>query len=52
MGKQVIHEGRKSWWNGTVRTLCGLVLEHPQKLWFISPNCPTCKRLRREGQRI
>ena len=47
MARQLVHEGTKSWWSGTVRTLCGLVLEQPQKKWFATAaTCPACKAKR------
>lgn len=50
MPKELTHTGRKSWWNGQVKTLCGLVLERPE--WVLArTTCPTCKRLKREGHR-
>jgi hypothetical protein len=50
VSNDVRHEGTKSWWSGTVRTLCGLTIENPEWSWW-SPNCPDCKRAKREARR-
>lgn len=50
MGKKdagvVIHTGKKSTWNGKLKTDCGLTLEagtFEREHWFDSaPRCPAC----------
>lgn len=37
------HEGTRSWWNGTVKTLCGLTLPPTTRWVFFGPSCPACK---------
>ncbi|MCT2587778.1 hypothetical protein [Actinophytocola gossypii] len=52
MAKEYVHEGTRSWWDGTVRTLCGLVLTDPQRRWFASSaSCPACQAARKAGKR-
>jgi hypothetical protein len=49
MGPEVIHTGRRSWWDGSVTTLCGLKFNKDaakEAGWLASPTCPTCKALK------
>jgi hypothetical protein len=44
--KDLVHEGKRSWWDGSVTSLCGLRFEassKPEFLWFTSVTCPACK---------
>lgn len=46
MAKDYVHEGRKSWWSGNVKTVCGLTFppsQEKQQGWFTSVSCPACK---------
>ncbi|WP_165944751.1 hypothetical protein [Saccharopolyspora terrae] len=51
--KDVWHEGTKSWWNGSVKTDCGLTLPSGTYtsdmwvLWKTGKTCPTCKALKK-----
>lgn len=49
MGKDLTHEGRRSWWDGSVTALCGLRMEPGQfSTPFFGPvTCPTCKKLKK-----
>lgn len=43
----VVHEGKRRFWSGTVDTLCGLTLAEScyEKLgWFASVTCPDCRK--------
>lgn len=43
MAEELIHEGNKSWWDGTWKTLCGLRFKKATTYWFRSqPTCPAC----------
>ena len=55
MAKQFGHYGKTSFWSGTFRTLCGQVMstrETRAASSWLTPVCPACKRLKREGHRI
>jgi hypothetical protein len=45
--KPLVHRGSKSLWNGTVTTLCGLVIEpgNARSPWFTGPACPECEAI-------
>lgn len=49
MSKQIMHMGDRSWWDGKVKTLCGLTIASGQseKVWFPSLSghkpCPACE---------
>jgi hypothetical protein len=45
--KPLVHRGSKSWWSGTVTTLCGLVIEpgNARSPWFTGPACPECEAI-------
>ncbi|MEC3974598.1 hypothetical protein [Amycolatopsis sp. H20-H5] len=49
MAKALIHDGTKSWWNGKVTTLCGLVFEsgNSERLIFTGVSCPVCKAIKK-----
>jgi len=46
-GDDLIHIGERSWWDGSVRTLCGLRLPRADRIvlaWLSSiPTCPVCR---------
>lgn len=48
---EVIHSGDRSWWDGSLKTLCGLKLPKQQikgRVWVNLrgvERCPTCERL-------
>lgn len=44
MTKDVVHTGSRSWWDGTYRALCGLVVEskNGESVWFRKVTCPGC----------
>jgi len=54
MGKKdVVHQGKRSWWSGKVTTLCGLTFDEScdeEPGWFVSVTCPACKRIKRGGK--
>src|ERR1044071_4007976 len=42
---EVVHEGRKSWWDGKVHTKCGLTFSadsKPEPGLFVRVTCPGC----------
>ena len=43
------HYGTRSWWNGTVRTICGQRL--PAESGYVGgrATCPACRSLRARG---
>lgn len=50
MARDVVHEGKRSWWDGTVRTACGLKFGKSSKSdnWLTtSVSCPACKAARK-----
>lgn len=51
MGQEIVHDGKGSWWDGTVTTLCGLRFPGGKgwkdKMFAVSINCPDCKRARK-----
>ncbi|MGV9362296.1 hypothetical protein [Amycolatopsis sp. NPDC003731] len=46
MATQYAHIGKKSWWSGNVKTLCGLTIPpgEAKTLWFpmFVKTCPGC----------
>ena len=60
MGKKnadVLHIGKRSFWSGRVRTLCGLTFEpgnnKEEPFWLPQgPKCPACKQAKKEGRRL
>ena len=60
MGKKnddVLHLGKKSFWSGEVRTLCGLRFQpgkHKEELFWLlaGPKCPACKKAQKEGKKL
>ncbi|GLZ36338.1 hypothetical protein Lesp02_85250 [Lentzea sp. NBRC 105346] len=54
MATQIMHIGTRSWWNGSVKTLCGLKIREPGRVWFpsLSGNrvCPACKAIQQGGR--
>lgn len=54
MAKDVIHtRATKSFWSGRVTALCGATAEAGQyeTLWFSSPTCPACKRIKKQTKK-
>ncbi|WP_199543432.1 hypothetical protein [Prauserella sp. PE36] len=54
-GTDVVHIGRRSWWSGKVRTLCGLVYlpgNEQEQGWFTRITCPACKAAEKRGVRL
>jgi hypothetical protein len=46
---RLLHRGKRSWWNGTVTSLCGLTVaardvEAPL-FTFLIKRCPTCEAI-------
>ncbi|MFI5558976.1 hypothetical protein ACIA2T_06820 [Amycolatopsis japonica] len=50
--KQLVHRGTKSWWNGDVKTLCGLTFKSgtAKEPWFTSPACPACEAIHKANK--
>jgi hypothetical protein len=52
-----VHYGSKSWWDGTVTTLCGIRWSRKEGAarrdhsWFPTPKCPSCVAIRKGGKR-
>ncbi len=46
-----MHIGKRSWWNGSVRTLCGLVIpaSRSDQCVFVRVTCPACKAAKKAG---
>ncbi len=44
-----VHYGKKSWWDGTVTTLCGLKFSSKDSEYTFmgSVTCPACKQAKR-----
>ncbi|WP_309110282.1 hypothetical protein [Saccharothrix sp.] len=57
MSKQIMHLGNRSWWDGTLKTLCGLTIPDggAEKVWFPSLSrhtpCPTCEAVHQRTSR-
>ncbi|GAA4422002.1 hypothetical protein ACFQV2_40385 [Actinokineospora soli] len=53
MTKNMTHDGKRSWWDGSVTTACGQKWPkgQGQHLWFVSVNCPICLAIRKRGKR-
>ncbi|WP_191984139.1 hypothetical protein [Amycolatopsis eburnea] len=53
MATQYAHIGKKSWWSGDVKTLCGLILpsDNAKSLWFpvFVKTCPDCLAVQKNG---
>lgn len=54
MARQIMHARQsRSWWDGSVTTLCGLKIPDPERVWFPSLSshiaCPACKAIERGG---
>ena len=50
MAKDMWHmRASKSWWNGTVTSLCGITTDNYDTRWslFSSPTCPDCKAIQK-----
>lgn len=43
------HDGKKSWWDGSYRSLCGMTLpaQQVEVPFFVSVTCPTCKAIKK-----
>lgn len=54
MTNLTMHIGTRSWWNGTVTTLCGLKIPDGERVWFPSlsgnTTCPACKAIKQGGR--
>ncbi|RAS58876.1 hypothetical protein C8D87_11746 [Lentzea atacamensis] len=56
MARQVMHiKKSRSWWDGSVTTLCGLKILDPERIWFPSlsgnVSCPACVAASENGAR-
>ncbi|MEU7528974.1 hypothetical protein AB0A74_24810 [Saccharothrix sp. NPDC042600] len=57
MSKQIMHMGNRRWWDGKVKTLCGLTIEDggAEKVWFPSLSrhtpCPACEAVHQRTSR-
>jgi hypothetical protein len=57
MARQIMHRGKRSWWNGNVKTLCGLTLpgDTADSVWFPSlsghKRCPACETVHNRQSR-
>ncbi|WP_156077095.1 hypothetical protein [Saccharothrix sp. NRRL B-16314] len=57
MARQIMHRGKRSWWNGTVTTLCGLTLpgNTTEGVWFPALSghkpCPACETVHNRQRR-
>ncbi|SEF30153.1 hypothetical protein SAMN05421837_10532 [Amycolatopsis pretoriensis] len=53
MTTQYAHIGKKSWWSGNVKTLCGLILPpgNAKSVWFPAfvQTCPGCLAVQKNG---
>ena len=49
MSRMATHYGKRSWWDGTVRTLCGQRLPAESRYKGGKATCPTCQALRASG---
>jgi hypothetical protein len=52
MGKNegVVHQGRRSWWDSSVKTLCGLKFQpgnEKEEGFFTRVTCPACLAVRK-----
>ncbi len=51
------HRGEVSWWNGDLKTLCGLRIpskDHHSEMWHLfGPKnpCPTCEAINKRNKR-
>lgn len=55
MARQIMHiKKTRSWWDGSITTLCGLKILEPERVWFpsLSGNvgCPACLAIERGGR--
>lgn len=57
MSQQIMHLGKRSWWDGKVKTLCGLTIEDggAEKVWFPSlsrhKTCPSCDTVHKRSDK-
>lgn len=53
MGKHYTHDGKRSWWDGSVATLCGLRLESGtfRETWFNGATCPACRAVKKQRRK-
>jgi hypothetical protein len=53
MATQYAHIGKKSWWSGDVKTLCGLTIpaDNATAPWFpiFIKTCPGCAAVQKNG---
>lgn len=54
MARGYVHIGKRSWWSGTVTTLCGLRFgkSNNKEQFFAWGLCPACKRARKAGRSL
>ena len=56
MAKQIQHIGKRSWWDGSAKTLCGLKILKPDMVWFpslsSSRTCPACLAAEAAGRQL
>jgi hypothetical protein len=54
MSSNVGHEGKRSFWSGKVRTLCGITFEpgEAEYRWLSGVTCPACKAAKKAGKRL
>lgn len=49
---RILHDGRRSWWDGTFHSACGLVFpQGASRVIFARTNCPGCLAARKAGKR-
>jgi len=46
-----VHRGTRSWWDGSVTTLCGLRIPQPRSVWWPTKRdvCPACARIKAQA---
>jgi len=48
-----VHEGKRSWWDSKVKTLCGMTLGKGSKqVMFTAIDCPACKAAKKRGGKL
>lgn len=48
-----VHYGKRSWWDSTVKTLCGMKLGSGSKhVMFTGIDCPACKAAQKRGEKL
>lgn len=55
MAREVMHIGKRSWWDGSVTTLCGWKLLDAERVWLSwlsgHTRCPGCQTAYDAGKR-